>query len=129
MRIGQRASDSFRGKLGALAAFGALAASTSFATADEISGAGEWVEVGVVAALLVLAVASMRPRWSSLRIWAAAGVGVVAATFSAVPSGQAFWYGNSSGLAEIACNGGSAAEALGLRIGTPVVSDAADPLS
>ena len=52
-----------------------------------------------------------------------------AATFSAVPSGQAFWYGNSSGLAEIACNGGSAAEALGLRIGTPVVSDAADPLS
>jgi hypothetical protein len=69
--------------LGALAAFGALAASTTFATADEISGAGEWVEVGVVAALLVLAVASMRPRWSSLRIWAAAGVGVVAATFSA----------------------------------------------
>lgn len=68
--------------LGALAAFGALAASTSFATADEISGAGEWVEVGVVAALLVLAVVSLFPRWRSLRIWAAAGVGVVAATFS-----------------------------------------------
>jgi hypothetical protein len=69
--------------LGALAAFGALAASTSFATADEISGAGEWVEVGVVAALLALAFVSLRRRWSSLRIWAAAGIGVVAATFSA----------------------------------------------
>ncbi len=69
--------------LGALAAFGALAASTSFATADEISGAGEWVEVGVVAALLAVAVVSLRRRWSSLRIWAAAGIGVVAATFSA----------------------------------------------
>ena len=51
-----------------------------------------------------------------------------AATFSAVPAGQPFWYANSSGLAEIACNGASAAEALGLRVGTPVVSDAADPL-
>ena len=69
--------------LGALAAFGALAASTSFATADEISGAGEWVEVGVVAALLAVAAVSLRRRWSSLRIWAAAGIGVVAATFSA----------------------------------------------
>ncbi len=43
-----------------------------------------------------------------------------AATFSAVPPRQAFWYANSSGLAEIASNGGSAATALGLRIGTPV---------
>jgi hypothetical protein len=68
--------------LGVLAAFGALAASTSFATADEISGAGEWIEVGVVAALLALGVLSLRQRWSSLRIWAAAGIGVVAATFS-----------------------------------------------
>ena len=68
--------------LGALAAFGALAASTSFATADEISGAGEWVEVGVVAALLVLGLVSLRRPGSSLRIWAAAGIGVVAATFS-----------------------------------------------
>ncbi len=51
-----------------------------------------------------------------------------AATFSSVPAGQPFWYANSSGLAEIACNGGSAAEALGLKVGTPVVSDAADPL-
>jgi hypothetical protein len=69
--------------LGALAAIGALAASTSFATADEISGAGEWIEVGVVAALLALAGLSLHRRWRALRIWAAAGIGVVAATFSA----------------------------------------------
>ena len=68
--------------LGALAAFGALAASTSFATADEISGAGEWVAVGVISALLIVAAFSLRPGRSSLRIGAAAGLGVASATFS-----------------------------------------------
>jgi S-adenosylmethionine hydrolase len=43
-----------------------------------------------------------------------------ARTFSAVPFGEAFWYENSNGLAEIAVNTGSAAEALGLAIGDPV---------
>jgi S-adenosylmethionine hydrolase len=43
-----------------------------------------------------------------------------AATFSAVPKGEAFWYVNSNGLAEIAVNGGSAGAVLGLRIGSPV---------
>ncbi|HTW52740.1 MAG TPA: SAM-dependent chlorinase/fluorinase [Stellaceae bacterium] len=43
-----------------------------------------------------------------------------AATFSAVPPGEAFWYVNSNGLAEIAVNGGRAVAALGLEIGTPV---------
>lgn len=43
-----------------------------------------------------------------------------AATFGRVANGVAFWYGNSSGLAEIAVNGGSAAERLGLRIGDVV---------
>lgn len=40
-----------------------------------------------------------------------------AATFAAVGEGVAFWYGNSSGLVEIAVNRGSAAEKLGLEIG------------
>jgi S-adenosyl-L-methionine hydrolase (adenosine-forming) len=43
-----------------------------------------------------------------------------AATFSAAPVGEAFWYVNSNGLAEIAVNGGSAGEVLGLWVGTPV---------
>ena len=40
-----------------------------------------------------------------------------ARTFAEVPTGEAFWYENSIGLAEIACNGGSAAAALGLAVG------------
>jgi S-adenosyl-L-methionine hydrolase (adenosine-forming) len=43
-----------------------------------------------------------------------------AATFSAVPPGEAFWYVNSNGLAEIAVNGGRAAETFDLTIGVPV---------
>jgi S-adenosylmethionine hydrolase len=43
-----------------------------------------------------------------------------ARTFSAVPAGEAFWYVNSNGLAEIAVNGGRADEALGIGIGSPV---------
>lgn len=40
--------------------------------------------------------------------------------FSDVPAGDAFWYENSNGLAEIAVNSGRADTALGLAIGTPV---------
>lgn len=43
-----------------------------------------------------------------------------AATFSAVPLGQPFWYANSIGLVEIAVNQGSAARTLGLTVGSPV---------
>jgi len=43
-----------------------------------------------------------------------------AATFSAVPPGQAFWYVNSNGLAEIAVNGGRADTTLGLAMGSDV---------
>ena len=43
-----------------------------------------------------------------------------ARTFGAVPEGALFWYGNSSGLVEIACNGGSAARLLDLAIGAPL---------
>jgi S-adenosylmethionine hydrolase len=42
------------------------------------------------------------------------------ATFSSVPPGEAFWYVNSNGLAEIAVNGARADEALGLAIGSTV---------
>jgi S-adenosyl-L-methionine hydrolase (adenosine-forming) len=40
-------------------------------------------------------------------------------TFSDVPAGEAFWYENSNGLAEIAVNAGRADTTLGLAIGTP----------
>jgi len=43
-----------------------------------------------------------------------------ARTFSAVAPGQAFWYENSNGLAEIAVNLGRADTALGLAIGTAI---------
>ncbi len=41
-----------------------------------------------------------------------------AATFSAMPEGDAFWYENSNGLVEIAVNRGRAADQLGLVIGS-----------
>ena len=41
-------------------------------------------------------------------------------TFSSVPHGEAFWYANSSGLLEIAVNGGRADEVLGMRLGDTV---------
>ncbi|HEV2189338.1 MAG TPA: SAM-dependent chlorinase/fluorinase [Stellaceae bacterium] len=43
-----------------------------------------------------------------------------AATFSAAPEGEAFWYVNSNGLAEIAVNGGSAGAVLGLQVSSLV---------
>ena len=43
-----------------------------------------------------------------------------ARTFGEVPQGSAFWYENSSGLAEIAVNQGRAEQALGLALGNPV---------
>lgn len=43
-----------------------------------------------------------------------------AGTFSAVNPGEAFWYENSNGLAEIAVNLGRAAAVLGLEIGSAV---------
>jgi S-adenosylmethionine hydrolase len=43
-----------------------------------------------------------------------------ARVFSDVPPGAAFWYENSVGLTEIAANGTSAAQALGLRIGAAI---------
>jgi len=43
-----------------------------------------------------------------------------ARTFAAVPAGELFWYANSSGLVEIAKNGGSAASALGVGIDAAV---------
>ena len=40
--------------------------------------------------------------------------------FADVPPGGALWYENANGLAEIALNGGSAAETFGLAPGSPV---------
>jgi len=50
-----------------------------------------------------------------------AGVRIARArTFSEVPEGQPLWYENANGLAEIALNGGSAAERFALAPGHPV---------
>lgn len=49
-----------------------------------------------------------------------------ARTFGDVGPGAPFWYENSSGLAEIAANGASAAALLGLAPGTPVRPVAGD---
>ena len=43
-----------------------------------------------------------------------------ARTFADVAPGQALWYANSSGLAEIAVNQGRADRDLGLKVGAPV---------
>lgn len=43
-----------------------------------------------------------------------------ARTFAAVPPRELFWYANSSGLVEIAKNGGSAATTLGVGIDTAI---------
>jgi S-adenosylmethionine hydrolase len=43
-----------------------------------------------------------------------------ARTFSDVSEGEAFWYENSNGLAEIAVNSGRADATLGIAIGSPV---------
>jgi hypothetical protein len=43
-----------------------------------------------------------------------------ARTFSEVKVGEAFWYENANGLAEIAVNQGNASRKLGLEVGTPV---------
>lgn len=40
-----------------------------------------------------------------------------ATTFGSVPAGQAFWYGNSSGLVEIAVNQGNARQQFSLQAG------------
>ncbi len=44
-----------------------------------------------------------------------------AGTFAEVQAGQPFWYENSSGLVEIAVNRGSAADVLGLAVGSGLV--------
>lgn len=43
-----------------------------------------------------------------------------AVTFGAVARGTAFWYANACGLVEISVNRGSAAEQLGLDVGSPL---------
>ena len=43
-----------------------------------------------------------------------------ARTFGDLPLGQAFWYENANGLAEIAVNQGSAARQLNLALGSAV---------
>jgi hypothetical protein len=73
--------------LGALAAAGALASACSFALADEISGAGEWVEVGAVGLLLVLSAYAVARRRHGWRVWIGAAMGIVCVSFSLETAG------------------------------------------
>jgi len=57
---------------------------------------------------------------SSARLGAAGREIAPATTFSAVPPGEAFWYVNANGLAEIAVNAGRADTTLGLEIGSAI---------
>ena len=62
--------------------------------------------------------AALLPQSARLR---AAGHDLARArTFSEFPSGQAFWYENANGLAEVAVNACRADTTLGLAIGSPV---------
>ena len=61
------------------------------------------------------------PTYQRLSISATAGRRLERArTFGDVPVGDAFWYANANGLAEIAVNQGRADRALGLELGAPV---------
>jgi S-adenosyl-L-methionine hydrolase (adenosine-forming) len=62
--------------------------------------------------------AALLPRTTGLAV--SGRVLTRARTFSDVRVGEAFWYENSNGLAEIAVNAGRAADALELVIGSPV---------
>ena len=69
------------------------------------------------------ALTGMRGEWLPRKCAArllAGGRSAHAATFSAVPPGEAFWYVNSNGLIEIAVNGGRADRVLRLAIGDEI---------
>ena len=57
---------------------------------------------------------------SDVRIRAGGRMLCRAETFGSVPSGDAFWYENSSGLAELSVNQGSAQSVLRLTVGSPL---------
>lgn len=59
------------------------------------------------------------------RLWVGGMAVDHAPVFAAVPEGHGFWYENSSGLAEIAVNRGSAAGAYGLSVSMAVRLDRA----
>lgn len=61
-----------------------------------------------------------RPELTSRRLLVRGRALRYARTFSEVPEGEAFWYGNSSGMVEIAVNCGRADRELGLSIGEKV---------
>jgi hypothetical protein len=64
--------------IAAIAAAGALTASTAFATGDAIARRTQWVEAGSAGILALFAVAALLRHDRSLRTWAAMVVGVVA---------------------------------------------------
>lgn len=80
---------------------------------------GEVIHVDHYGNLITGIRSSQLPTGRHLHI---AGHDIIGArTFSDVPPGRLFWYENSSGLVEIACNGASAAERLRVGVGEGVV--------
>jgi hypothetical protein len=66
--------------IAAIAAAGALTASTAFATGDTIARRTQWIEAGSAGVLALFAAAALLRHDRSLRTWAAMVVGVVAAS-------------------------------------------------
>jgi hypothetical protein len=75
-----------------VAAAGALAATTAFATGDAIARRAQWIEVGSAALLALLAAAALLLGDRSLRTWVAMIVGVIAAALG-LGSLSVFWHG------------------------------------
>ena len=66
--------------IAAIAAAGALTASTAFATGDTIARRAQWIEAGSAGVLALFAAVALLRHDRSLRTWAAMVVGVVAAS-------------------------------------------------
>ena len=77
---------------GALAAAGVLVASASFATADELGARSQWIEFGVVVALVGVAVYGVASGRRALPVWVAVGMGIVCAALSLGSLGV-LWHG------------------------------------
>jgi hypothetical protein len=78
--------------LAAAAAAAALVGNAAFATADPLSGAGRWLEVGAAAVLALVAAGALAVRDASARVWIAMVIGAVAVALALGALGV-FWHG------------------------------------
>jgi len=77
---------------GVLAAAGALVASASFATADVLGARSQWIEFGLVVALLAVAAYGVASGRRALPVWVAVGMGIACAALDLGALGV-LWHG------------------------------------